>query len=286
MSAQDPVGRKFPAPRRPAWVGCLLVAVFVPGAYVSIAVGLGLVVSQPVLATLITDVVAATGVLLARWRRPDWFAFDPVPPGRDRIHSTTAADRRWACLAVVCLGLAFGAGQVSAMWIGAIAGAVGPTDPSSTASAPPAVVGVTFTLLVAPVAEEALMRGLMYPLLRRFMPPVPAVVLVTLCFAALHGNVHQSIATIGLGLLLALVYEHTRRLWPVVALHALFNALALLVPVALLGRLAGGPAMMALIVAFGAVLCLLVHRTVRRSGHRSGSDRPETDKIHDRQGQR
>jgi hypothetical protein len=193
---------------------------------------------------------------------------------------------------VVCLVLAFATGQVNAMWIGELAGTAGSTNPSSTASVPPAVVGVTFTLLVAPIAEEALMRGLMYPLLRRFMPPVPAVVLVTLCFAGLHGNVRQSIATIGLGLLLALVYEHTRRLWPVVALHALFNVLALLVPVALLGGLASGPAAMALTVAFGAVLCLLAQQAAHRFAHPAGMDAAELDKVaevgkvHDRKGQR
>ncbi|MGH4000445.1 MAG: lysostaphin resistance A-like protein, partial [Pseudonocardiaceae bacterium] len=164
------------------------------------------------------------------------------------------------------------------IWIGAIADAAGLTYSGGHGSSLPAVVGVTFTLLVAPVAEEALMRGLMYPLLRRFVPPLPALVLVTLCFAGLHANVRQSIATIGLGLLLALVYEYTRRLSPVVALHAFFNVLALLVPIALLGRLASGPAVLALTIAFSAVLWLLVHRT--------GAHRTEVDIAHDRQGQR
>lgn len=267
MPAQDLAERKSPAPRRSAWVSCLLVALLIPGAYVSTAVVLGLVVSQPVLATLITDVVAAATVILARWRRPDWFAINPVLPGRDRTRSAPAADQRWArltavCLAVLCLVLAFAAGQISAMWIGEIAGTASLGDPSGKAPASPAVVGVSFTLIVAPIAEEALMRGLMYPLLRQLMPPIPAALLVTLCFAGLHGNLTQSIATIGLGLLLAFVYEQTCRLWPVVALHALFNVLALLVPVGLLGCLANGPAATVLAGTFVAALCLLVHRTV------------------------
>lgn len=282
MSRQDLAGRRRAGPRRSAWTGCLLVAVLVPGAYVGMAVGLGLVVSQPLLATLIADAVVAAGVLLARRRRPEWFAFDPVLGGRSRVRGARAAELRWACLAVMCLVLAFAAGQVSALWIGEIADTAGPANPSTSAP-PPAVVGMTFTLLVAPIAEEALMRGLMYPLLRRFVPPLPAIVLVTLCFAGLHTNLPQAIGTIGLGLLLAVIYERTRRLWPVVALHALFNTLALLAPGDQLARIANGPAAIALTLAFSAVMCLLVHRAV---AHRPKWTRRGIDTARDRQGQR
>lgn len=262
MSPQD-LGRAHPARRRYAWSGCLLVVglavVLVPGVYVSLGMGVGLAVGQPVVATLITDAVAAAAILLAR-RRPDWFGFDPAPAPHARVGRPGPLDLGWAFLAVVCLVLAFAAGQVAAVWIGELVGPSGFTRPSSQMSSSPVVVGVMLTLVVAPVAEEALMRGLMYPMLRQQMPPVPAALLVTLCFSALHANLTQSVATIGLGLLLALVYEHTRRLWPVVALHAGFNVLALLVSADQIGRIAHPPAVLASTLAFGVALWLLAHQ--------------------------
>jgi membrane protease YdiL (CAAX protease family) len=98
-----------------------------------------------------------------------------------------------------------------------------------------AIPAPAFLLLFSPIVEEAVFRhGLHHWALRyrwltvrrvRWMPS-GANTLVALCFAAAHLVRLPPLlaaATIVPALLIGLLYEHTRRLWPCVALHALFN---------------------------------------------------------------
>jgi membrane protease YdiL (CAAX protease family) len=92
-----------------------------------------------------------------------------------------------------------------------------------------------FLLVLSPLLEEAVFRhGLHRWALRQRLPCVPrgwwapsgVNVLVALSFAAAHLVRLPPLlaaATIVPALLIGLLYEHTRRLWPCVALHALFN---------------------------------------------------------------
>lgn len=102
-------------------------------------------------------------------------------------------------------------------------------------------VAVLFVMAVimAPFLEEALFRGILLPALRRRMSFVPAAVLVTVLFTALHGlqtsGYLPAMAAIALvGYLLAWLREASGSLWPPVIFHMGFNFTALL-PVLLLG---------------------------------------------------
>jgi membrane protease YdiL (CAAX protease family) len=96
------------------------------------------------------------------------------------------------------------------------------------------------TVVMAPIIEEILMRGIMYRELRRSARlPVPlAAVISSLVFAVFHGNIVQGGAVFLLGVFLAFAYEYTHSILTPIALHALFNMLSAFVPVSLIAPLA------------------------------------------------
>lgn len=90
-------------------------------------------------------------------------------------------------------------------------------------------VAAGLALGAAPVLEETVFRaGLQDALLRRGVSEVLSVLLTAGAFALAHALWRPgpwAWATALPALLLGGVYLRTRRLWPCIALHALFNAL-------------------------------------------------------------
>jgi len=88
-------------------------------------------------------------------------------------------------------------------------------------------------VVIAPFVEEVLFRGLLLGALRRYWPFPLAALAVTLLFTALHASQTRSylpaLAGIFLcGWVLATLRERSGSLWPPVALHMGFNAMAFL----------------------------------------------------------
>ncbi|MGH2629390.1 MAG: lysostaphin resistance A-like protein [Actinomycetota bacterium] len=101
------------------------------------------------------------------------------------------------------------------------------------------VVFALFAVIVAPVTEEFLFRGLIYRSIRdRYGVPLGAVV-SALLFGAIHfvagdawtGTVALQVTMVVTGLGLALVYERRRTLLAPIAGHAAFNLIAVVVVV-------------------------------------------------------
>jgi membrane protease YdiL (CAAX protease family) len=86
-------------------------------------------------------------------------------------------------------------------------------------------------VVVAPIVEELLFRGAGYGLLEPF-GRTPAIVLVGIAFALVHGLVigFPVIATFGIGL--AFLRARTASIYPCILLHASFNAFGLAVGIA------------------------------------------------------
>ena len=99
------------------------------------------------------------------------------------------------------------------------------------ALAPTAIVlGIRFVVL-GPIAEEVLWRGVVYGGLRERLAPVPAAVVCALAFVGWHYLVGwRALPPLLLHYLFALVAcrltEATRSLWPALGLHVLGNACA------------------------------------------------------------
>jgi membrane protease YdiL (CAAX protease family) len=85
-------------------------------------------------------------------------------------------------------------------------------------------LGVT-AILLAPLAEEILFRGILYPAVKQAGFPRFALWGTTLLFAAVHMNMVTFAPLAVLALVLTALYERTNNLLASITAHALFNAL-------------------------------------------------------------
>ena len=94
-------------------------------------------------------------------------------------------------------------------------------------------IGMQILLIVfaASISEEICFRGMLYGGLRTDIGPIPAALISGLIFGALHALTGLSAVPvlIALGITLALLFEQTGSIVPGIILHAVNNALALLV---------------------------------------------------------
>jgi membrane protease YdiL (CAAX protease family) len=91
------------------------------------------------------------------------------------------------------------------------------------------VASVLLICVMAPVAEEFLFRGFMFPALRRWRGTWPAAIIVGSLFGLIHvaGSPLEFIPLLMFfGIALCLLYARTKSLYPCIALHALNNSVA------------------------------------------------------------
>ena len=88
---------------------------------------------------------------------------------------------------------------------------------------------VVLTVVVAPVVEEVLFRGLLYLPLRAALGPVSAALGVSLLFAFIHlPALVALVPTFLLAVLLTWLMERTRTLWAPIVGHMLFNSVGMI----------------------------------------------------------
>jgi membrane protease YdiL (CAAX protease family) len=80
-------------------------------------------------------------------------------------------------------------------------------------------------ILLAPVAEEMLFRGILYPAIKQAGFPHVALWGTSLLFAAVHTNLVTFVPLMVLALVLTALYERTNNLLAPITTHAMFNAL-------------------------------------------------------------
>jgi membrane protease YdiL (CAAX protease family) len=96
-----------------------------------------------------------------------------------------------------------------------------------------------FAVVLAPVAEEFIFRGVLFPFVKQLGYPKLAWFGVSLLFALIHGSAAIFIPLFALALALTWLYEKTGNLLAPIAAHSLFNA-ANLVALAILEHLQAG----------------------------------------------
>ena len=79
-------------------------------------------------------------------------------------------------------------------------------------------------IVLAPVSEELLFRGIGLPLLIRRIGVWPAVCLLSLFFAALHLHIPSLIPLFLIGAAFSLAYLYTGAIAVPIAMHVIFNA--------------------------------------------------------------
>jgi membrane protease YdiL (CAAX protease family) len=83
---------------------------------------------------------------------------------------------------------------------------------------------ILMAVIVAPLGEEIIFRGYFYGVIRRFGGRIPALLISSLLFAAIHAHIPSIPGLFLLAMILCLLYERTGSLWAPIALHATFNA--------------------------------------------------------------
>ncbi|MFZ9936670.1 MAG: CPBP family intramembrane glutamic endopeptidase [Luteolibacter sp.] len=78
-------------------------------------------------------------------------------------------------------------------------------------------------VIAAPVCEEIVFRGYLYPLLKKFGGITAAAIGTSLVFAAAHGHLTAIVPLFVFGVVLVLLYEKTGSLWAPIAAHFCFN---------------------------------------------------------------
>lgn len=87
-------------------------------------------------------------------------------------------------------------------------------------------------VIVAPVVEETIFRGYLYPAVKRWIGVLPALLITSLVFAAGHGSAPLVLPLLALGVLLVLAYESTGSIWMPIAIHACFNGATVMMQMA------------------------------------------------------
>lgn len=225
--------------------------------YFGIGIAIVSVVSDPLLGTAALGIGFFIGLVAMRRLKPVWFDYQPQP-----TVSVRSPRLRW--LVLVGVVLAFLAGQTMSLWLLTTIGSEGFERSSQLRADASVMVVLLLTLVAAPMGEEALLRGLVYPVLRKRIPILVSALISSLVFAIMHGNLVQIVATVPLAVLLALVYERTRALWPCVVAHVGFNLAATLIPPQLLLLWANRISAPILLIGF-AVCAAMIYQRIRPS---------------------
>ncbi len=84
------------------------------------------------------------------------------------------------------------------------------------------------SLVLTPIAEEVLFRGVLYQSLRKHMGVTSGAVCSAIVFALLHLRPAVAPQLLVLGIVLALAFERSRSLYPSIVMHAAYNGVILL----------------------------------------------------------
>lgn len=83
-------------------------------------------------------------------------------------------------------------------------------------------------VILGPITEELIFRGLVYTRLRRATTPIVAALLSGVAFGIVHGNMIQFFYAAALGVVLGLVMERYGSVLPCMIIHILFNGISFL----------------------------------------------------------
>lgn len=135
--------------------------------------------------------------------------------------------------AVISMWVIFGALQALGFmdWIESLGvEAVQDTVKLLQKSSDPWILGLVgfAAIIAAPLCEEIVFRGYLYPVAKKFSGPWAAAICSALIFAAAHASLVALLPLFIFGCVLVFVYEKTGSLWAPVAVHCCFNSATIL----------------------------------------------------------
>ena len=99
---------------------------------------------------------------------------------------------------------------------------------SASVTAGNVLINWAATVLMAPVLEEVVFRGLVYTRLKQGMPRAVAAILTSLLFGLMHGTIIWGLYTFAFSLLLIWVFEEFGSLKANILLHMSYNLMGML----------------------------------------------------------
>lgn len=100
------------------------------------------------------------------------------------------------------------------------------------------IIALTFSAVIAaPIAEEVIFRGYLYPVVKRFSDRWFAALFTGMFFGVAHFNLLSLPVLFAMGVALVLLYEWTGSIWVTIACHAAFNGAT--IGLILVSRLSG-----------------------------------------------
>lgn len=78
-------------------------------------------------------------------------------------------------------------------------------------------------IIFAPLIEEVIFRGYLYPVIKRFSHPIFSCVITSLLFAVIHSNLEGLMPLFLLAIVLTIFYEISKSIWVPILMHACFN---------------------------------------------------------------
>lgn len=216
---------------------------------------------DPVLATVLVDFAVAglCGVYVYRYE----------PRVKGDGNSLTGVPMKymmWVMLVAVWLF-----GQVTAAYVLEKTGDANFMEYQSALSGEASVwLSVLLTLVAAPLCEEMMLRGLVQDCWSRINPWF-GVLGSTVVFSMMHGTLVHLPSTFLMGLMAAVVYASTGRIWLSVALHVGYNSAASILGKLSIPEVMFEPAVFVTVDVLLVVWMLLEYRHALKSNRKEGS---------------
>lgn len=97
-----------------------------------------------------------------------------------------------------------------------------------TSSDAPLLIAISLSaIVIAPIAEEVIFRGYVYPVAKRYSEKWFAAIFSASLFGVVHMNLLGLPMLILIGLLLVILYEKTGSIWPCILCHMAFNGFSI-----------------------------------------------------------
>ena len=84
-------------------------------------------------------------------------------------------------------------------------------------------------VIIAPVVEEVVFRGYIYPVCKRYTGRIIATFFASLFFSAVHFHIPALLPLFILAIILTIAYELSGSIWVPISIHACFNGFTLLI---------------------------------------------------------
>ena len=110
---------------------------------------------------------------------------------------------------------------------------------NAIASNASSVLGAISIVLIAPIFEEVLLRGLIYNELKKHLNIIIAIIIQGILFAIAHGNMLQGIYTFIMGIVLAIIYDKTQSILAPILFHIMYNLLGSILEPIILNSIGG-----------------------------------------------